>query len=42
MGLDRQVRTKLPFFRKCNWYLPFLDLRDFVLLKIPLRIHFSP
>ena len=41
--IDRflQVRTKLPFFRKYNLYLPFLDWRYFSLAKIPLRKHFS-
>ena len=42
MALARQVRTKLPFSRKCNWYLPLLDSRYLFLLKIPLRLHFSP
>ena len=42
MTLAPQVRTKLPFSRKCNWYLPLLDSRYLFLLKIPLRLHFSP
>ena len=41
MGRSSQVRTKLPFFRKYNLYVLFLDSRYFPLLKIPLRMHFS-
>ena len=41
MGRPLQVSTKLPFFRKCNLYLRFLDWRFFPLAKIPLRKHFS-
>ena len=36
-----QVRTKLPFLRKCNLYFLFLDLRNFSLLNIPLGRHSS-
>lgn len=41
IGRPPQVRTKLPFLRKCNLYLRFLDSKNFSLLKIPLRKHFS-
>ena len=41
--MDRswQVRTKLPFPRKYNLYIPFLDARCFPFARIPLRRHFS-
>ena len=41
MGRSWQVRTKLPFLRKYNLYILFLDLRYFSLAKISLRKHFS-
>ena len=41
MGRSLQVSTKLPFSRKYNLYVPFLDWRYFCLAKIPLRKHFS-
>ena len=41
IGRFPQVRTKLPFLRKCNLYFLFLDLRNFSLLKIPLGRHSS-
>ena len=40
MGRPLQVSTKLPFFRKCNLYVPFLDWRYFALAKMSLRKHF--
>ena len=41
--MDRswQVRTKLPFLRKYNLYIPFLDSSCFPFSRIPLRRHFS-
>ena len=41
MARPPQVRTKLPFFRKWNWYIWFLDWRYFPLLKIAFRRHLS-
>ena len=41
MGRSLQISTKLPFSRKYNLYISFLDLRYFFLAKISLRKHFS-
>ena len=41
MGRSLQVSTKLPFLRKCNLYVLFLDWRYFPLDNIPLQKHLS-
>ena len=41
VGRSRQVRTKLPFLRKYNLYIRFLDARCSPFARIPLRRHFS-
>ena len=39
MGRPPQVRTKLPFLRKCNRYLWSLDSRYFPFVKVLLKAH---